>query len=190
MQKWQEWQTASDADWSAALKREAIIRPLAEQVRLSESAVVEAAESLGLGRVTIYRLVNRYKRRPQTSSLLPRKRGRANRRTFLRTVRAGRVVAILPNMKTARRNRTGTLKLWRMLIAYALSGVAPHPTLIGKDNPCGIPPFCGRHAAASLSKSQSSIGIQVRLPLQPNERSKEGYSCDHCRVDPPGRTKL
>ncbi len=87
MQRWQEWQTASDADWSAALKREAIIRPLAEQVRLSESAVVEAAESLGLGRVTIYRLVNRYKRRPQTSSLLPWKRGRAKNSQFLDPVR-------------------------------------------------------------------------------------------------------
>jgi putative transposase len=87
MQKWQEWQTASDADWSAALKREAVIRPLAEHVRLSELAVLEAAESLGVGRVTIYRLVNRYKRRPQTSSLLPLKRGRAEKSQFLDPVR-------------------------------------------------------------------------------------------------------
>jgi putative transposase len=77
MQKWREWSTASDADWSMALQREAVIRPLAEQARLGKREVREAASRLQLGRVTIYRLVRRYRQRPQTSSLMPRKRGRA-----------------------------------------------------------------------------------------------------------------
>ena len=50
MQKWQEGQTAAHGDWSVALRREAVIRPLAEQVRLRESMVDEAADQLGVGR--------------------------------------------------------------------------------------------------------------------------------------------
>lgn len=77
MQRWREWSTASDADWSMALQREAVIRPLAEQARLGIRDVTEAASRLQLGRVSIYRLIQRYRQRPQTSSLMPWKRGRA-----------------------------------------------------------------------------------------------------------------
>jgi len=32
MQKWQQWESASEADWGLAVEREAVIRPLAEGV--------------------------------------------------------------------------------------------------------------------------------------------------------------
>jgi hypothetical protein len=35
MQRWREWEAAGDAVWAMALSREAVIRPLAEQRRLS-----------------------------------------------------------------------------------------------------------------------------------------------------------
>src|SRR6266542_1960226 len=76
MPKWQEWQTASDGDWGVASQREAVIRPLADQVRLTEEDVTAAAHQLKLSRATLYRLIGRYRQRPQTSSLLPWKRGR------------------------------------------------------------------------------------------------------------------
>jgi putative transposase len=59
-----------------ALLREAVIRPLAEHSRLSSESVAEAADQLGLSRTILYKLLQRYRRRPQTSSLLPWKRGR------------------------------------------------------------------------------------------------------------------
>jgi putative transposase len=76
MQKWRQWQTASEGDWNAAIAREAVIRPLAEQSRLTQDAVEHAASQLGLSRTSVYRMVRRFKQRPQTSSLLPWKRGR------------------------------------------------------------------------------------------------------------------
>jgi putative transposase len=76
--KWRQWQSAPQAEWTIALEREAVIRPLAEQDRLTEAVVEEAAARLGLGRTTIYRLVSRYRKRPQTTSLLPLKRGRSS----------------------------------------------------------------------------------------------------------------
>jgi putative transposase len=76
MQKWQQWEMAGEAAWGVALRREAVIRPLAEQPRLSAESIAEAANELGLSRSILYKLLQRYRRRPQTSSLLPWKRGR------------------------------------------------------------------------------------------------------------------
>jgi len=76
MQKWQQWESASDADWGLAVEREAVIRPLAERQRLCTEDVEEAARHLGIGRSVLYCLIHRYRQRPQTSSLLPLKRGR------------------------------------------------------------------------------------------------------------------
>jgi putative transposase len=76
MQKWQQWETAGEAAWGLAMQREAVIRPLAEQTRLRAESVADAARQLGLSRSVLYELLQRYRRRPQTSSLLPWKRGR------------------------------------------------------------------------------------------------------------------
>ena len=76
MQKAQQWEIAGEAAWGVALHREAVIRPLAEQPRLSAESIAEAANQLGLSRSILYKFLQRYRRRPQTSSLLPWKRGR------------------------------------------------------------------------------------------------------------------
>ena len=83
MQKWRQWEAASEADWGLALQREAVIRPLAEQGKLSGGDVEMATRQLRIGRSVLYDLVNRYRRRPQTSSLLPWKRGRDGKLNFL-----------------------------------------------------------------------------------------------------------
>ena len=66
----------SKADWGLAVEREAVIRPLAEEAKLSADRVHEAMLRLNLSRSALYKLIGRYRRRPQTSSLLPWKRGR------------------------------------------------------------------------------------------------------------------
>ena len=83
MQKWRQWQAAPESDWDIALAREAVIRPSADRPRLTEIDLQEATEGLELSRATLYRLVARYRQRPQTSSLLPWKRGRSSETHFL-----------------------------------------------------------------------------------------------------------
>jgi putative transposase len=83
MQKWQQWEAASEADWGLAVEREAVIRPLAEQLKLSTQDTDQAMRCLNIGRSVLYKLVHRYRQRPQTSSLLPWKRGRDNSVTLL-----------------------------------------------------------------------------------------------------------
>jgi hypothetical protein len=69
------WETANAADWALARQREAVIRPLFD-VPLTHARADEAAGALGVTRTLFYRLLARYRRRRQTSSLLPRTRGR------------------------------------------------------------------------------------------------------------------
>src|SRR5215472_7652191 len=76
MQNWRPWDAVSKADWGLAVEREAVIRPLAEEAKLSVDRVHEAMLQLNLSRSALYKLIGRYRRRPQTSSLLPWKRGR------------------------------------------------------------------------------------------------------------------
>jgi putative transposase len=70
-----QWQSASDEDWELALAREAVIRPLADQTEVTAGLVARASAELGISRSLVYRLVAKFRKRPQISSL-PGKRGR------------------------------------------------------------------------------------------------------------------
>ena len=76
MKNWRTWEPASEMDWRLAVERESIIRALAEAARLTQEQVKDAMTRLNLSRSVLYKLVQRYKQRPRTSSLLPFKRGR------------------------------------------------------------------------------------------------------------------
>lgn len=70
------WQSATDEDWALATAREAIIRPLAEAEKLNQHLISDAIQKLGLTRAMVYRLIARFRQRPQASSLLTGKGGR------------------------------------------------------------------------------------------------------------------
>jgi putative transposase len=64
-----------EAAWQEALRREAVIRPLAGRSRLTLAAVDAAAEDLGLKRARIYRLIAAYRAQAMTSALVPPRPG-------------------------------------------------------------------------------------------------------------------
>ena len=76
MAKQSSWYDASPTDWEMARRRETVIRPLADQPVLQPDEVSAAAQALNIGRSLHYRLIRSYRRRPQTSTLLLRRRGR------------------------------------------------------------------------------------------------------------------
>ena len=61
--------------WSEAVAREAVIRPLALADLLTRGDIALACRALGLKRTRLYELVDRYRARPVTSSLLPGRPG-------------------------------------------------------------------------------------------------------------------
>jgi putative transposase len=77
------WHSASESEWALALRREAVIRPLAERESLTPTTVLEAAQVLNLSRSVTYDLIARYRRRPQTSTLLVGRKGRKENSRFL-----------------------------------------------------------------------------------------------------------
>jgi putative transposase len=62
--------------WQAAWAREAVIRPLAASPHVGRAEIEGAASALGIRRAYVYRLLAAYRRRPQTSTLVPQHRGR------------------------------------------------------------------------------------------------------------------
>jgi len=77
MQEWRQFETARAEEWASAMEREAVVRRLLEAPSVSQQALREAMLRLRLGRSVVYKLLQRYRQRPQTSSLLPLKRGRS-----------------------------------------------------------------------------------------------------------------
>ena len=64
-----------EEDWREALRREAVIRPLAGRPRLSIAAVDCAAAELGLKRARVYRLIAAYRAQAVTTALVPPRPG-------------------------------------------------------------------------------------------------------------------
>jgi putative transposase len=77
--------TASDEEWREAERRERIIRPLAQRLRLTAGELADATRALGLKRTRIYDLVALYRERPLTSTLIPPKPGPQRGRRLLPT---------------------------------------------------------------------------------------------------------
>src|SRR5579863_5320279 len=63
--------------WQVACAREAGIRPLAVSRHLGRAEIEAAVAALGIGRAYVYRLLAAYRRRPQTSTLVFKHRGRS-----------------------------------------------------------------------------------------------------------------
>jgi putative transposase len=70
--------SASDADWAEAVRRAAMIRPLAAMPRLDIPSVEAAALQLGLSKRRVYGLLDAFRGNPVTAALLPGKRGPKN----------------------------------------------------------------------------------------------------------------
>src|SRR5271167_855363 len=119
------WQDAADWQWQEACRREAVIRPLAEQDPVSRQEAVAAAKQLGISRAMVYRLVASFRRRPQTSSLVPGVRGRAASSRSL-DPRVEVLVASAIKEVYLRPERPRLIDLWRAVRAQCLSlGLKP-----------------------------------------------------------------
>jgi putative transposase len=65
-----------DKLWQVACTREAAIRPLTAIPHVGRQEIEAAAVALGVRRAYVYRLLVAYRNRPQTSTLVPKHRGR------------------------------------------------------------------------------------------------------------------
>ncbi|MBN9034367.1 hypothetical protein P7F60_30450 [Rhizobium sp. YJ-22] len=61
---------ATEAAWTKAIAREALIRPLASATRISAGRLAGVCRDLGLKRTRLYELIALYRAAPVASSLL------------------------------------------------------------------------------------------------------------------------
>ncbi len=76
-----------DEDWDAAVRKAAVLAPLAELESYTTEQIDKAAVSLQLSRPTVYRWLAHYKQDREASSLLPETRGRKRGSTQLSRAR-------------------------------------------------------------------------------------------------------
>jgi putative transposase len=141
------WQDATDVQWWEACRREALIRPLAEQDSVSRQEADAAAKQLGMGRAMVYRLVARFRRRPQTSSLAPAVRGRAACSCSL-DAQVEAIVASAIKEVYLRPERPRLMDLWRAVRAQCLTR--------------GLKPPVYRTVAARVQRCDPQVIVQAR----------------------------
>jgi putative transposase len=65
----QSLHAVSDEAWAEAVRREAVIRPLAAAPRLSKAVIGVTARALGLSAPRVYGLLRAFRQQPVTASL-------------------------------------------------------------------------------------------------------------------------
>ena len=66
------WRSVSQEDWEVALARETVIRSLSDQVEVTAKEVAKATAELGISRSLLFRLLAKFRKRPQVSkSVMP-----------------------------------------------------------------------------------------------------------------------
>lgn len=72
---WSDGNTIDDASWDEAVAREIVIRRLVSGKPINRAAFYQACSELGVKRTRLYELIDAYKARPVTSSLVSRPSG-------------------------------------------------------------------------------------------------------------------
>ncbi|CAO3439648.1 Mu transposase C-terminal domain-containing protein [Azospirillum argentinense] len=94
-------------DWDLAVRRERVVKALAETPKRSRAMVAEGAAALGVTTNMVYRLIARYLEDPRTTTLLPRKRGKPTGLEMLDAPVERIVTATITEMAFMRPKRTG-----------------------------------------------------------------------------------
>jgi putative transposase len=175
-------QLAGCGGWQEACRREAVIRPLAEQDPVSREAAIAAAKQLGISSRLVYRLVARFRRRPQTISLVPGVRGRAARSRSL-DPRVEALVASAIKEVYLRPERPRLIDLWRAVRAQCLPlGLKPpaYHTLQARVQQCDARVILQARAGAAAARQRydrvKPSSLQPSWPL-------EVVQIDHTPID-------
>jgi putative transposase len=172
---------ASDEGWAEAVRREAVIRPLAEAGRRGRVLVQDAARRLGLSVPQVYRLVRDFRSQPITASMLPRRRGQAKGRRRLDPAVEVRVEAALEAIYLQPERPTVKRLLGQVRRDCVAAGLKP-PSMNA---------IRARISARSLrerTRAREGAGVagdrfrQVKVGLR-TERPLQVVQIDHTEVD-------
>jgi len=182
MQKWRQSETADGEEWQLALEREAVIRPLASKSKLSVTLIEEVTRQLRLSRTVFYDLLRRYKQRPQTSSLLPWKRGREFKATFLDRPREELLNSCIQEFYLRMERPSLAALVREVRLRFSLQGLpVPHyRTIRGRIGELDLKVSLQKREGAKKAREQ--VGRVSVSSLRP-ESPMELIQIDHTPVD-------
>jgi len=173
--------SVSDASWTEAARREAVLRPLSEVPRLGRPAVEAAARALSLSPPRIYDLLRSFRANPVTASLRSRKPGQAKGAQRLGAALEAQIEAAIEAVYL-KRERPTLKKVWRQLWANCRAAGLTPPSMKALRARVSARSLRERvrardgAAAAGDQFRQTKGGLRTERPLQV-------VQIDHTKVD-------
>ena len=173
--------TVSDTDWADAVRREAVIRPLATAARLTRAQVEAAARELGLSPPRIYGLLRQFRMHAVTSSLVRRKPGPAQGIRTLDPIREAAIEAAIDTVYLTRERPTLKTVLREVRRRCSIANLTP-PSMKALRARVSARSLRERARAREGAEAAGDRFRQVRPGLR-TERPLQVVQIDHTKVD-------
>lgn len=173
--------SASDTDWAEAVRREAVIRPLAGLSRPGRHEIEGASGTLGLSPPRVYALLRSFRAHPVTASLLPRRPGPAKGARLLgpsmeaQIETAIQAVYLQPERPTVK-------KVWGEVRRACYAAGTKPPSLKALRARVSARTLRDRVKARQGATAAGNRFRQVKVGLRP-ERPLQLVQIDHTKVD-------
>ena len=171
----------SDEAWAEAVRREAVIRPLCAARRVGRVAIALAVRDLGLSQSRIYALLQAFRVRPVTASLLPSKSGPARGSQRLAPGMEARIDAAIEASYLTRERPTLT-RLMRELRRDCLGAGLTPPSMKALRARVRVRSLRERMAARQGAAAAGNHFRLVKRGLRA-ERPLQLVQIDHTKVD-------
>ena len=173
--------SASDPEWTEAVRREAVIRPLSASAQRGRGSVKAAAGALSLSEARIYALLRRFHDHPVTASLLPHRPGPVKGARFLPAAVEIQIQTVIDQL-FLRPERPTVAKVWaETRRACHLAGLQP-PSLKALRARISARTLRERVKARDGAETAGNRFRQVRTGLR-TERRLQVVQIDHTKVD-------
>ena len=172
---------ASDTDWAEAVRREAVIRPLADRPRLGQHAVDAASRTLKISIPRVYALLQSFRARPVTASLLPHRPGPATGARRLDAATEAEIEAAIETVYLKRERPTLRTVLGQVRRRCREAGLAA-PSMKALRARVSARSLRERVKAREGATAAGNLFRQVRVGLR-TERPLQVIQIDHTKVD-------
>ena len=173
--------SVSDAVWTEAARREAVLRPLSDAAHLSRQEVEAAARDLNLSIPRVYNLLRVFRSNPVTTSLLPRKPGQAKGAGRLNAAVEQRIEAAIDAVYLTRERPT-LRAVMRQLQANCRAANLTPPSLKALRARVSARTLRERAGARDGAAAAGNRFRQVQQGLR-TERPLQVVQVDHTKVD-------
>ncbi len=173
--------SASDTDWAEAVRREAVIRPLADLPQLGLHVATAAARTLGVSVPRVYALLRSFRDHPVTTSLLSHRPGPAKGARLLSAPLESRIEAAIEEVYL-KPERPTVKRVWSEVKRTCHAAGMKPPSMKALRARVSARSLRDRVKAREGAAAAGNRFRQVRIGLR-TERPLQVVQIDHTKVD-------